>query len=131
MLLNKYISYRESLSLGDTDELIITFGKPYHPASKDTIARWIKDLMRISGVDTDIFKPHSCRSASTSKEHITGVSIDNILKCGQWSSDSTFYKFYCRNIDCQITQEVLNFLLAFCLKLIVHNTFGSLHSKLA
>ena len=100
MLLNKYISYRESLSLGDTDELIITFGKPYHPASKDTIARWIKDLMRISGVDTDIFKPHSCRSASTSKAHITGVSIDNILKCGQWSSDSTFYKFYCRNIDC-------------------------------
>ena len=100
MLLNKYISYRESLSLGDTDELIITFGKPYHPASKDTIARWIKDLMRISGVDTDIFKPHSCRSASTSKAHISGVSIDNILKCGQWSSDSTFYKFYCRNIDC-------------------------------
>ena len=25
-LLNKYISYRESLSLGDTDELIITLG---------------------------------------------------------------------------------------------------------
>ena len=56
--------------------------------------------MRISGVDTDIFKPHSCRSASSSKADITGVSIDNILKCGQWSSDSTFYKFYCRNIDC-------------------------------
>ena len=37
--LNKYISYMESLPLGDTDELIITFGKPYHPASKDTIAR--------------------------------------------------------------------------------------------
>ena len=109
ILLNKYISYRESLSLGDTDELIITFGKPYHPASKDTIARWIKDLVRISGADTDIFKPHRCRSASNSKAHITGVSIDNILKCGQWSSDSTFYKFYYRNIDCYDYSEGAEF----------------------
>ena len=116
-LLSKYISYSESLSLGDADELIITFGKPYDSASKDTIARWIKDLMRISGVDIDIFKPHSCRSASTSKAHITGVSIDNMLKCGQWSTDSTFCKFYCRNIDWN-NQAVLNFLTAFCLQLI-------------
>ena len=85
--------------------------------------------MRISGVDTDIFKPHSCRSASTSKAHITGVSIENILKCGQWSSDSTFYKFYCRTLTVMITQKVVNFFTAFCRQLIVHNTFGSLHFK--
>ena len=29
--------------------------------------RWIKELMQTSGVDTIVFKPHSCRSASTSK----------------------------------------------------------------
>ena len=78
MLLNKYISYRESLSLGDTDELIITFDKPYHPASKDTTANFIVGTLTV-----------------------------------------------------MITQEMLNFLMAFCLQLIVHNTFDSLHSKLA
>ena len=76
--LYKYIGYRESLCLGDTDEFV-TFGKPYHPASEDTIAWWIEDLMCIGGVDTDIFLPHTCRSASTCKAHITGVSIDNKL----------------------------------------------------
>ena len=111
--MNKYISYRESLSLGDTDELIITFGKPYHPASEDTIARWIKDLMRISGVATDIFKPHSCRSASTSKAHITGVSIDNILKCGQWSPIVYFTNFIVGTSTGLITQVVLSFLQHF------------------
>ena len=85
--------------------------------------------MCISGVDTDIFKPHTCLSASTSKAHITGVSTDNILKCGQWSTDSTFYKFYCRTLSGMITQEVLNFLTAFCLQLIVHTTFCPLHFK--
>ena len=69
----------------------LPFGKPYHLANKGKMARWIKDLMRISGADTDIFKPHSCRSASTSTARITGVSTENILKCGQWSANSTFY----------------------------------------
>ena len=124
MLLNRYISYRESLSLGDTDELIITFGKPYHPASKDTIARWIKDLMRISGVDTEIFKPHSCRSASTSKHTFLVFLLIIYSNADSGVLIVHFTNFIVGTLTVMITQEVPNFLIAFCLQLIVHNTFG-------
>ena len=69
-LLNKYISYRESFSLGDTYELIITFGKPYHPASKDTVAC----------VSVGLTRTFSNHIVVVSKAHITGVPIENILK---------------------------------------------------
>ena len=78
--------------------LLLPMEKPYHPASKDTLARWIKDLFSLSGTDTSMFKPHSCRSASTSKSSSSGAAIEQILKSGQWKSTSTFYHFYCRNI---------------------------------
>ena len=40
-------------------EFFITLGKPHHPASKDTLARWVKDVMGNSGIDTEILKPHN------------------------------------------------------------------------
>ena len=59
---------------------IITHGKPHKPAHKDTIARWIKELMKLAGIDTDTFKPHSCRSASASAAKRSGIPIDQILQ---------------------------------------------------
>ena len=53
---------------------------------------------KFSGVDTDTFTTHSCRSASTSKAMSSGVALDVILKAGQWSVDSTFYQFYRKDI---------------------------------
>ena len=41
---------------------------------------------------------HSCRAASTSKAMSVGVSLENILNAAQWSKESTFYKFYCKDI---------------------------------
>ena len=96
--LRHYIAYRDTILSDPPDEVIVTYGKPYHPVSKDTLARWIKDLLSLSGIDTSIFKPHSCHSASTSKASSSGVAIEHILKSGQWKSSSTFHQFYCRNI---------------------------------
>ena len=41
---------------------------------------------------------YSCRSASTSKATATGISLDRILKAAQWSTSSTFYQFYRKDI---------------------------------
>ena len=54
------------------------------------MARWTKSIMNESGVDTKIFKPHSCRSASTSAGTNAGVTTDNVLKQGNWTNASTF-----------------------------------------
>ena len=48
-------------------QFFITHGKPHHPISKDTLARWVKEVMVCAGIDVTTFKPHSTRGASTSK----------------------------------------------------------------
>ena len=46
------------------------------------------------GIDTDMFQEHSIRSASTSRASFVGISLNKIVKRGQWASDSTFKNFY-------------------------------------
>ena len=38
-------------------EFLITHRKPYHPASKDTLARWVKDMLHFSEIDTALLLP--------------------------------------------------------------------------
>ena len=38
----------------------ITHCNPYHLASKDTVARWVKDMLNFSGIDTLHYAAHSC-----------------------------------------------------------------------
>ena len=61
--------------------LLITTSKPYSPASKDTIAMWVKSVLHDAGIDITVFTPHSTRSASTSKA-ATKVPIEIVLKKG-------------------------------------------------
>jgi hypothetical protein len=70
----------------------------YKEVSTSTIARWLKDVLVMSGVDVSIFKPHSFRSAAVSAAVKGNCSINNILKTAGWNTDSNFYKFYYRDI---------------------------------
>ena len=53
----------------------VFYHSPYHPASKDTLARWVKDMLHFSGIDTSHYAAHSCRSASSPK--VCGVNGTN------------------------------------------------------
>ncbi len=82
----------------DTDSrLFITTQKPYKGATKTTISKWIRELLRDAGVDISIFKPHSTRSASTSVA-AGKVPIDTILRTAGWKSDCVFRRHYQRPI---------------------------------
>ena len=74
-------------------QFFITHGKPHHPVSKDTLARWVKEVMVCAGTDVTTFKPHSTRGASTSKAFRLGIPLSDILKQDKWSN------FYCREIE--------------------------------
>ena len=74
--------------------LILTTKKPFRPASKNTISRWVKHLLHLAGVDTTVFSAGSTRSASTSKAKSQGAPLDQILRMGGWTNSSTFTKFY-------------------------------------
>ena len=94
---------------GSINQLFLTFKKPYHPATKNTLARWIKDVLRGSGVDTERYGAGSVRSAATSKAQAQGVPIDVIMGAAGWTCRSTFAKYYEKQIspDQDISSYVL------------------------
>ena len=65
------------------------------------MARWTKNIMNESGIDTKIFKPHSCRSASTSAATNVGVTIDNVLKQGNWQTIVLFINTFSKKLRTQ------------------------------
>ena len=52
----------------------------------------------MAGINTNVYKTHSCRSASTNKARDNRVSITDILKRGCWKSQNTFIKFHSKDI---------------------------------
>lgn len=86
-------------------QLILTHKKPFRAASTQTISRWIKTILRVSGVDTRIFSGHSTRHAATSAAHRAGVSIDIIKQTAGWTHNSdVFNKFYNRPLTTDTTE---------------------------
>ncbi|VEN38061.1 unnamed protein product [Callosobruchus maculatus] len=79
--------------------LFITFKKPFHAASTQTIARWLKLTLSKSGIVTSYFTAHSTRHASTSAAARGGVSYEAIRLAAGWSQKSdAFARFYHRPI---------------------------------
>ena len=71
------------------NQLLISFQKPHGPLATCSVARWLKEVLSLAGIDTDTFKAHSTRGAATSKQFVDKAN---------WRHASTFRKFYYR--DC-------------------------------
>ena len=99
-------SIRQSLN---SSQVFVSYGKPYKVVSSATLARWLKVVLSLAGIDTSIFKGHSFRGASTSMAVSLGVPLDVILKAADWKNAGTFAKFYQRETSSvgQFAQAVL------------------------
>lgn len=94
-----YLQRTESLRSSNMQQLFLTYKKPYKPATKATLSRWLKTILQESGIDTKQFKPHSSRHASTSTAYRNGISIDVIRTTAGWTNRSqVFAEFYNRPI---------------------------------
>ena len=79
--------------------------------SPSTVSRWVGQVLAMAGINTEVFKAHSTRSASSSKAEVTGFSLTDIIKQGHWSQASIFQRFYRKNIkihDSNFQSENLN-----------------------
>ena len=94
--LEKTRVFRPILAPAQPNQLLISYRRPHAPVKSCTIARWIKSVLGKAGIDTNIFKAHSTRSASTSRALSGGVSLEEVLKMADWSGPSTFNRFYYR-----------------------------------
>ncbi|OXU30413.1 hypothetical protein TSAR_012517, partial [Trichomalopsis sarcophagae] len=83
---------------GDTQELLISFKRPYKKICSQSISRWLKTVMRKAGIAEE-FTAHSTRHASTSKAVNQGLDISTIKSAATWSEKSkVFSKFHNRPI---------------------------------
>jgi hypothetical protein len=76
------------------DQLMLTHRKPHGPASTATVARWLKQVLKASGVDITVYSAHSYRGASTSAADFASVPMQEILRRGEWSSETTWRNHY-------------------------------------
>lgn len=90
-----YITATKELR-ANTDNVFISARSPYNAVGAQTIARWIKVVLRESGIDTTIFKGQSTRHAASSKAKRKGVDIESIRKAADWKKEDTFARFYNR-----------------------------------
>lgn len=82
---------------------------PYSDVGGNTLSRWIKEILKSSGVDTKVFSAHSTRGAAASSAAAKGVPLNNILKASNWARESTFNKFYNKYIGPSVATEMLGF----------------------
>lgn len=104
--LEEYLQRTDEFRNG-TDKLFLCYKSPHGPASKDTLSRWVKDVMLAAGVE-DYFGPHSTRSAASSHMYKQGLPIGKILSLAGWSNASTFFKFYYRSCAKNTAQNVID-----------------------
>lgn len=84
------------------NKLFLSLNKPHKAVCRQTVASWIVNVIRQTYNDTDLkVKAHSTRAIGSSWALCKGASLSSVLEAADWSNDSTFKKFYYRQIDSQ------------------------------
>ena len=103
--MEKYI--KRTTDIRKTSYLFVSF-KTYDKVTTCTLARWLKLLLELSGIQD--FTAHSFRSTATSVAFGAGVSMQDILDTANWTTIKTFYTFYFKEVvrsrDCVVSSTV-------------------------
>ena len=67
----EYIKRTQALRprFSSKDPLFLSYIKPHRPVKTCSIARWVKRVLSLSGIDTSLFTAHSTRSVATSSAY--------------------------------------------------------------
>ena len=98
--LNEYINRTFPLR-GSERRLVISYVRPYKHVVSTSVSRWLKCVMKNSGIDVNKYTSHSTRSAISSKVKQSGLPINQIMKVAGWSTVDTFARFYDKPVHTQ------------------------------
>ena len=87
-----------------SEQLLLSFVRPFKPISRDTLSRWTLSVMELAGVDITRYRGHSTRGASTSAACRLGVPVNLILRHASWRSADSFAKFYNKKLEENTTE---------------------------
>ena len=62
--------------------------------SRPTLARWLKIVLKLSGINTSQYSAHSYRGAGLSDAFYKGAPIHKIIEQGNWSDVNMFWSHY-------------------------------------
>ena len=96
--LQEYLKRTSNLAPNESN-LFISFIKPHKAVSKDTIARWCKTVLPLSGIDINKYTTHSSRAAASSKAKAIGIPVSKIIGNAGWKNERTFAAFYDKVIE--------------------------------
>ena len=97
--IEEYLKRSNSWREKGQSQLLLSHLKPHKEIQKSTLAGWAKIVLGKAGIDPSQFKPHSCRSAATSKAKAMGIFFEEVLKRRQWSGESAWQKHYHKPIQ--------------------------------
>jgi hypothetical protein len=83
------------------DELKVFLGinEPHKPVTAQTLSNWIVQTLRLCLNDKNLkVKAHSTRAIGPSFALFRGASIESILHSADWSRETTFTRFYLRDM---------------------------------
>ena len=80
--------------------LFLSVVEPHKPVTSQTISKWIVSLIKLAYKDPKMkVKGHSTRAIGPSWALFNGASVNSILSAADWSRESTFTKFYLRDVN--------------------------------
>ena len=89
----------------DKNRLLLSINKPHHTVTPATVGHWLKEALRAAGVSEN-FTAHSTRATAVSVAFDKGISITDILKTADWTSDSVFKKHYYKPAESHVIHRL-------------------------
>ena len=80
------------------DKLFILPRRPYTAAAKDTLARWLVNLISPFSEPDEPVHAHQLRAHATSTAWFRGISLNDIMKAAAWKTPSTFVASYLTDV---------------------------------
>lgn len=91
---------RNKLKSDEKVKLFLAISEPHKPVKVATISNWLVQTVKLAYSDQDMkVNAHSTRAIAPSWALFKGASISSILDSADWASESTFIKFYLRQVD--------------------------------
>ena len=99
LAITAYLSRTKPLC-SDDNSFFISFVQPHKSVKPCTLARWMKQILSVAGIDISMFSSHTVRSASAAfMRDQLNYSIKEICAVANWSTKSgVFQKFYDRYV---------------------------------
>lgn len=91
------------------NNLFLSFRSPHNPVSAQTISSWIVKTIKCAygeeSKDTK-FRAHATRALGPTWALFNGASVKSIMETADWSKDSTFTRFYLRQLEPEVLKSV-------------------------